>query len=100
MHLVFHYCFPSPKFHHACLVADTQSGPALRANGDLSSFHRTRGDQQSHQKHREARSAQTEGVDISTLPDNMTHIVVRCEKTEQNFSIFLCKLKVMIQKHC
>ncbi|XP_004080656.1 plexin domain-containing protein 1 [Oryzias latipes] len=59
---------------------DTQSGPALRANGDLSSFHRTRGDQQSHQKHREARSAQTEGVDISTLPDNMTHIVEDSQK--------------------
>lgn len=62
----------------ACVVLDAWSGTALE---DLSSFHRTRRDQQTPHKHREARSSQAEGgggVDISPLPDNMTRIVVRC----------------------
>ncbi|XP_008289729.1 plexin domain-containing protein 1-like [Stegastes partitus] len=52
----------------------------LRTDGDPSGFHRTRRDQQIPQEHREARDTQAEGgggggVDISTLPDNMTRIV-------------------------
>lgn len=61
-----------------CVVLDPWSGTALE---DPSSFHRTRRDQQTPHKHREARSSQAEGgggVDISPLPDNMTRIVVRC----------------------
>ncbi|XP_069560715.1 plexin domain-containing protein 1-like [Brachyistius frenatus] len=65
---------------------DARSGTALRTEGDPSSFHRTRRDQQTPHRHREARNTQAEGgggrgggeggVDISTLPDNnMTRIV-------------------------
>ncbi|XP_041818868.1 plexin domain-containing protein 1-like isoform X1 [Chelmon rostratus] len=57
---------------------DPLSDAPLRTDGDPSGFHRTRRDQQTPHKHREARNAQAEGgggLDISTLPDNMTRIV-------------------------
>ncbi|KAM7381253.1 hypothetical protein PAMA_012210 [Pampus argenteus] len=56
---------------------DGLSGTPLRTDGDPSGFHRTRSDQQTLHKHRGARNTQADagGVDISTLPDNMTHIV-------------------------
>ena len=74
--------------HSACLVLDALSGTSLRTDGDPSGLHRTRRDQQTLHKHRGARDTQAEGagaggggggVDISTLPDNMTRIVVRSE---------------------
>nr|XP_020472219.1 plexin domain-containing protein 1-like [Monopterus albus] len=54
----------------------------LQTDGGPSSFHRTRRDQQTLHKHRQARDTQTEGggVDISTLPDNMTQIVEDSQK--------------------
>ncbi|KAE8283952.1 Plexin domain-containing protein 1 Tumor endothelial marker 7 Precursor [Larimichthys crocea] len=56
-----------------------REGTPLRTDGDLFGFHRTRRDEQSPYKHREARNAQAEGgggLDISMLPDNnMTRIV-------------------------
>ncbi|XP_030256024.1 plexin domain-containing protein 1-like isoform X2 [Sparus aurata] len=64
---------------------DALRGTPLRTDGDPSGFHRTRRDQQTPHKHRDARNAQAEGggggggggggVDISTLPDNMTRVV-------------------------
>uniref|UniRef100_A0A1A8BKU6 Guanylate cyclase n=1 Tax=Nothobranchius kadleci TaxID=1051664 RepID=A0A1A8BKU6_NOTKA len=54
------------------------SWTALRTDGDGSSFHRTRRDQQNHRE-----TAQTGGgkvLDISTLPDNVTYIVKDSQK--------------------
>lgn len=66
----------------ARLVVDALSGSPLRTDGEASRLHRTRRDQHALHRHREARDTQAEaggggGFDISTLPDNMTHIVVR-----------------------
>lgn len=75
------------SYHIACLVLDALSLTHLQTHEDLSRFHRARRDQQTPQKHREARSARAEGgggVDITTLPDNVTHVVVR--HTYQAFS--------------
>lgn len=83
----FSLCMPATcvstllSHHNACLVLDALRGTPLRTDGDPSGFHRTRRDQQNPHKHREARNAQAEGgVDISTLPDNMTRIVVRSKQ--------------------
>ncbi|XP_041830335.1 plexin domain-containing protein 1-like [Melanotaenia boesemani] len=59
---------------------DSQTGTALRTDGDPSSFHRTRRDHQT--QNREARNPQAEGggVDISPLPDNMTRVVEDSQK--------------------
>ncbi len=72
--------------HYVCLVLDALRGTPLRTDGDPSGFHRTRRDQQTPHKHREARNAQAEGgggLDISTLPDNMTQIVVSWVPTDR-----------------
>lgn len=73
--------------HNACILLDALRGTPLRTDGDPSGFHRTRRDQQTPHKHRDARNAQAEGgggggggVDISTLPDNMTRVVVRSKQ--------------------
>lgn len=69
------------SYHNACLVLDVLRGTPLRTDGDPSGFHRARRDQQTPHKHRETRNAQAEGgVDISTLPDNVTRIVVRSKQ--------------------
>ncbi|KAM9716815.1 plexin domain-containing protein 1-like [Menidia menidia] len=64
---------------------DAQSGAALRTDGELSSLHRTRRDQQTQHRHREARNPQTErggngGVDIGILPENITRIIEDSQK--------------------
>ncbi|XP_059180386.1 plexin domain-containing protein 1-like [Centropristis striata] len=50
------------------------SGTPLQMDGDLFGFYRTRRDQQTTHKHREARNTGV-GLDISTLPDNITRVV-------------------------
>lgn len=67
------------SYQNACFVLDPLSLTPLRTDGDPSGFHRTRRDQQTQHKHREAHNSRAEGggVDISTLPDNITLIVVR-----------------------
>ncbi|KAM6898902.1 plexin domain-containing protein 1-like isoform 1-T1 [Lycodopsis pacificus] len=54
---------------------DALSGTLLQTDVDLSGSHRTRRDQQTPHKHREARNTGGRGLDVSTLPDNTTHIV-------------------------
>lgn len=78
-----HMCGLMFSHHNACLLLDALRSTPLPTDGDLSGFYRTRRDQQTPHKHREARNAQADrggGLDISTLPDNMTRIVVRSEQ--------------------
>lgn len=79
--------------HNACLVLDAlREGTPLRTDGDLFGFHRTRRDEQSPYKHREARNAQAEGgggLDISMLPDNnMTRIVVSFQIQHDSYVVY------------
>lgn len=78
-----HVCGLMFSHHNACLLLDALRSTPLRTDGDPSGFYRTRRDQQTPHKHREARNAQADrggALDISTLPDNMTRIVVRSEQ--------------------
>ncbi|XP_049916195.1 plexin domain-containing protein 1-like isoform X1 [Epinephelus moara] len=55
---------------------DALSGTPLQRDGDLSGFHRDSRNQQTPHKHREARNTDGGGgLDISTLPDNVTRVV-------------------------
>ncbi|KAM8837474.1 plexin domain-containing protein 1-like isoform 2-T2 [Spinachia spinachia] len=54
---------------------DALTGTHLRTDVDPSSLQRTRRDHQNPHKHREARDSAERGLDVSTLPDNTTHIV-------------------------
>ncbi|KAK5881559.1 hypothetical protein CesoFtcFv8_022342 [Champsocephalus esox] len=54
---------------------DALSETVLQTDGDFYGFPRTRRDQHSPHQHREVRHTEGRGLDITTLPDNMTRIV-------------------------
>lgn len=51
---------------------DAPSGTPLHTHVDLSGFHKTRRDQRTPHRHREARNSGGGGLDVSTLTDNTT----------------------------